>query len=100
MGRLLEKYYSENNNYPKKLEELYPKYLANKSLIEEVNWEYKPSKDNFMLKKAIVVDGERLDAAIDKESKTKKRRSDNSCRSFEKQFRSTRTKKHFPMFGC
>jgi Tfp pilus assembly protein PilE len=72
MGRLLEKYYSENNSYPNKLEELYPKYLANKSLIEEVNWEYKPGKDNFMLKKVIVADGERLVAAIDKGLKPRK----------------------------
>lgn len=38
MGRVLEKYYSENNSYPPKLADLYPKYLANKLLIEEVAW--------------------------------------------------------------
>ncbi len=72
MGRLLGKYHSENNSYPNKLEDLYPKYLANKSLIDEVNWEYKPGKDNFELKKVIVVDGERLVAAIDKGLKPRK----------------------------
>jgi len=72
MGRLLEKYYSENNNYPNELIALYPKYLANNSLIEEVDWEYKPGKDNFILKKIIVVDGERLVAVIDKGLKPKK----------------------------
>jgi len=72
MGRFLEMYYSENNSYPNKLEELYPKYLANKSLIEEIDWEYKPGKDNFMLKKVIVADGKRLVAAIDKGLKPRK----------------------------
>ena len=72
IGRLLEKYYSENNSYPHELSVLYPKYLANKSLIEEIGWEYKPGKENFTLKKIIVVDGERLVAVIDKGLKPRK----------------------------
>jgi len=71
MGRVLEKYYAENNSYPPKLADLYPKYLANKSLIEEVAWEYVPGKDDFSLIKTVFVDGKNMIASIDKTLKPK-----------------------------
>lgn len=66
IGRSLEKYYAEKKSYPPKLADLYPKYLANKPLIEEVAWEYVPGKDNFSLTKAVIVDGQKMMASIDK----------------------------------
>jgi hypothetical protein len=66
MGRSLEKYYAEKKSYPPKLADLYPKYLANKPLIEEVAWEYVPDKDNFSLTKSVIVDGQKMMASIDK----------------------------------
>lgn len=75
MGRLLEKYYSENNSYPSTLVALYPQYLENRALIEEVDWEYKPGKDNFILKKHAVVDGKNLVAVIDRRLKPLKEKT-------------------------
>ncbi len=66
MGRSLEKYYAEKKSYPPKLSDLYPNYLANKPLIEEVAWEYVPGKDNFSLTKSVIVDGQKMMASIDK----------------------------------
>lgn len=71
MGRLLEKYYAEKHKYPPKLLDLYPEYLANKSLIEEVEWEYMPGKDDFLLKKAVVIAGQRMIASIDRNLRPK-----------------------------
>ncbi|MDQ1329957.1 MAG: hypothetical protein QG578_220 [Thermodesulfobacteriota bacterium] len=66
MGRSLEKYYSEKKSYPPKLSDLYPNYMANKPLIDEVVWEYVPGKDNFSLTKSVIVDGQKMMASIDK----------------------------------
>jgi Tfp pilus assembly protein PilE len=66
MGRVLEKYYAENHKYPPTLSDLYPKYMANKLLIEEVAWEYAPGKDDFTLTKSVIVDGQKMIASIDK----------------------------------
>ncbi|MBU2622606.1 MAG: hypothetical protein KKD92_09850 [Proteobacteria bacterium] len=66
MGGSLEKYYAENHKYPPKLSDLYPKYLANKSLIDEVEWNYAPGKDNYLLTKAVIVGGQKMTASIDK----------------------------------
>jgi Tfp pilus assembly protein PilE len=66
MGRSLEKYYAENQKYPPTLSDLYPKYLANKSLIDEVEWNYAPGKDNFLLTKAVTVSGQKMTASTDK----------------------------------
>lgn len=71
MGRVLEKYYAENHSYPPKLVDLYPKYLTNKSLIEEVAWEYVPGKDDFSLTKTVIVDGQNMIASVDKTLKPK-----------------------------
>lgn len=66
MGRSIEKYYAENKRYPVKLSDLYPKYNANKPLIEQVAWEYAPGKDDFSLTKSVVVGGQMKTASIDK----------------------------------
>ncbi len=65
MGRSLEKYYTDNKSYPAGLADLYPKYIANKALIEDVKWEYVPGKNNFMLKKSVIIKGKTLVASID-----------------------------------
>jgi hypothetical protein len=66
VGRALKKYYKKNNEYPATLIELYPKYLNNKSLIEEIEWYYEPRGDDFYLSKAVVVKNKRMVASLDK----------------------------------
>ena len=66
MARAINYYHDKNHQYPKKLMDLYPTYLANKSLIEEINWYYEPRGDNFHLTKTIVKGTKRMVASIDK----------------------------------
>ncbi|MES0362650.1 MAG: hypothetical protein ABUK14_01740 [Desulfobacteria bacterium] len=66
MGRALQKYYEENRAYPSSLEKLYPKYVGNKSFIDEIDWYYEPKGDNFYLSKTVVRDNKRMMASLDK----------------------------------
>ncbi len=66
MGRALQKYYEENRAYPSSLEKLYPKYVGNKSFIDEIDWYYEPKGDDFYLSKTIVRDNKRMMAFLDK----------------------------------
>jgi len=66
MGMALKRYYDENHAYPPSLTELSPKYLANKSLIEEIDWYYEPRGDDFFLSKTLIVGDRRIVASIDK----------------------------------
>jgi hypothetical protein len=66
MGRALQKYYEENRSYPSSLEKLYPKYVGNKSFIEEIDWYYEPKGDNFFLSKTVVRNNKRMMASLDK----------------------------------
>jgi hypothetical protein len=65
VGEALMAYYKANNGYPSKLMELYPDYIDNKSLLEEVDWYYQPKGGDFYLSKTIVVGGKRMVASID-----------------------------------
>jgi hypothetical protein len=64
MGRALQKYYEENRSYPSSLEKLYPKYVGNKSFIEEIDWYYEPKGDNFFLSKTVVRNNKRMMASF------------------------------------
>jgi len=66
MGMALKRYYDENNAYPANLTELFPKYLANQTLIEEIEWYYEPRGNDFFLSKTLIVGDKRIVASIDK----------------------------------
>ncbi|NVM57820.1 MAG: hypothetical protein HWN51_06855 [Desulfobacterales bacterium] len=66
MGMALNKYYKVNHAYPRRLKELYPKYLANKAFIDEIEWYYEPRGDDFFLSKTVIVSNRRIVASIDK----------------------------------
>jgi hypothetical protein len=66
MGTALQRYYANNRAYPSSLIDLYPKYLANKSLIEEIDWYYEPRGDDFYLSKTVGSGDKRMVASIDK----------------------------------
>ena len=66
MGRALQRYYEEKRSYPSSLGGLYPKYLRNKSFIDDIDWYYEPRGENFFLSKTIVRDNKRMVASIDK----------------------------------
>lgn len=66
IGTALQNYYDEHQAYPSRLMELVPKYLANKSLIQEVDWHYEAKGNNFFLTKTLVLGERRIVASIDK----------------------------------
>ncbi|KPK26215.1 MAG: hypothetical protein AMK69_12535 [Nitrospira bacterium SG8_3] len=66
MGMALKRYYDENHVYPSNLTELFPKYVDNKPLIEEIDWYYEPRGDDFFLSKTLVLGDKRIVASIDK----------------------------------
>ena len=66
MGRALKQYYEEKNAYPARLTDLHPKYIGNKSFIEEIDWYYEPKGDDFFLSKTVIRDNRRMVASIDK----------------------------------
>ena len=66
VGMALNKYYEKNNAYPSALNELVPEYLANKSLIEEIDWYYEPRGDDFFLSKTLILGNKRIVASVDK----------------------------------
>ena len=67
IGSAIEDYHKENQAYPSILMDLYPKYLANKSLIEEIDWYYKPRGNDFYLSKTLTVGNKRIVASIDRD---------------------------------
>jgi len=66
VGTALQSYYEENKAYPAKLMDLVPKYLANKSLIQEIDWHYEPRGDDFYLSKTLILGDQRIVASVDK----------------------------------
>jgi hypothetical protein len=66
MGRAINKYFIENKSYPTNLGELYPKYIADQSFINNVNWNYRPLGGNFQLSKSVVSKDRTLVASVDK----------------------------------
>jgi hypothetical protein len=66
MGRAINKYYAKNKSYPTNLNDLYPDYVSDQSFINDVNWNYQPTGNNFQLSKSVVLDGRPLVASTDK----------------------------------
>jgi len=67
IGRALDRYYKENNRYPSKLKDIYPKYLANKSLLDKNDFNYEPKGDDFYLSTTFEVDERRIVAYMEKD---------------------------------
>jgi hypothetical protein len=66
MGSALQRYHDEKNMYPSSLDELYPKFVASKSFIDELDWYYSREGDNFFLSKTVVQGNKRMVASLDK----------------------------------
>ncbi|MDY6904775.1 MAG: hypothetical protein SWH61_08815 [Thermodesulfobacteriota bacterium] len=58
MGMAIKNYYRDNGKYPPSLTELHPDYIQDKNFIEDIKWQYTPSKDNFRLAKTVEVKGQ------------------------------------------
>ncbi len=71
MGKALKRYYQANKTYPATLDALYPKYIAGKSFIQDIKWDYRPMVDNFYLGKTINRKGREFTAATDASLKTR-----------------------------
>jgi hypothetical protein len=67
IGRALGRYYKENKRYPSKLSDIYPKYLANKSLLDKTDFNYEPKGDDFYLSTTFNVDQRRILAYMEKD---------------------------------
>jgi len=66
MGRAINKYYAENKSYPTNLDTLYPKYMNSKSFINDINWNYRPTGNNFLLSKNTILQNRTVVASTDK----------------------------------
>lgn len=66
MGRALEEYHEDNGSYPSSLDQLYPKYITNKSFIDEIDWYYEPGGNDFYLSKTVIRDNKTMVASVDK----------------------------------
>ncbi len=66
MGMAINKYYAENKSYPTNLDTLYPKYMKSKSLINDINWDYRPTGNNFLLSKSTTLKNRTVVASTDK----------------------------------
>lgn len=71
MGQAIKKYREDKNAYPENLAMLYPDYIQGRSFIDDVNWNYQVSGDNFLLSKGVERGGKTLVASIDATLKAK-----------------------------
>ncbi len=67
MGSALKTYYSEHNQYPAQLMDLYPNYIPVKEFIEELDWYYEPRGEDFFLSKTVERGSQKYAASIDQE---------------------------------
>ena len=66
MGMALNRYAADHKAYPESLQLLYPKYIYSKTLLDEIEWDYKPKTNDFYLSKTITHQNKRLVTYIDK----------------------------------
>jgi len=66
MGMALNRYAADHKAYPESLQLLYPKYIYSKTLLDEIEWDYKLRADDFYLSKTITHQNKRLVTYIDK----------------------------------
>jgi hypothetical protein len=67
MGSVLKTYYSDHNQYPAELMDLYPDYVPVRKFIEELNWYYEPRGEDFFLSKTVERGSQKYAASIDQE---------------------------------
>jgi len=60
MGRALNKYKENNGAYPVRLAVLYPDFIPVKAFIDDLQWDYKPSGNNFTLSRTIRTEDDKL----------------------------------------
>ena len=60
VGTALQSYYDAHKAYPPRLMDLVPDYLANKSLIQEIDWQYEPKANDFFLSKTLILGEKRI----------------------------------------
>ena len=66
MGRALNRYFQDNKIYPGSLDDLYPKYIASRAFISQIDWDYGPGQGDFLLSKRIVYNNREMVASIDR----------------------------------
>jgi hypothetical protein len=66
MARAIKQYQLENKSYPSNINALYPKYISDKSFIDEIDWDYKQQGDNFILSKRTTFGNQMRVASINK----------------------------------
>lgn len=66
MARAIKQYHLEKKSYPPSLNALYPKYISDKSFIDEISWDYEQRGDNFVLSKSISYGNQTHLASINK----------------------------------
>ncbi len=71
IGRALDRYHKEQGKYPSNIQEIYPKYLASKSLIDDIDFHYEPKGNDFYLSTAFSVGQKRMLAYMEKDLRPK-----------------------------
>ena len=66
MGMALNRYAADHKAYPESLQQLYPKYIYSKALLDEVEWGYELRADDFFLSKTTTRQNKRLVVSTDK----------------------------------
>lgn len=67
IGRALDRYHKEHHQYPAKLQDIYPKYMAHKSLLEKTNFYYERKGEDFYLSTTFTVDRRTIVAYMEKD---------------------------------
>jgi hypothetical protein len=55
MGAAINKYKADHQAYPPKLMALFPAYIPSKEFISDIQWDYRPTKNDFYLSKSVVM---------------------------------------------
>lgn len=65
MARALNRFYEDNKKYPGSLDELYPKYVASRAFLGEIDWGYEAGVGDFYLTKTGTFNNREMVASID-----------------------------------
>ncbi len=66
MGMIISGYHKKNKKYPGSIKELYPDYIDNKPFVYDIDWQYTPRNDDFILTKTTTINNVKMVASIDK----------------------------------
>ncbi|MBW2107594.1 MAG: hypothetical protein JRI36_02855 [Deltaproteobacteria bacterium] len=67
VGRALDRYHREHGSYPARLQDIYPKYLSNKALLEQTGFHYEPRGNDFYLSTTFTVGQREVLAYMEKD---------------------------------